>query len=178
MNPILLFQNWYRNASPQKKRKALLIGLGCLSTLALMITTAGGDSAEGALESTPLFFIGVAVKLSAVLLLIVGGSVMLKRWYGGRSRRGPGRQMHLVESIRLSPKQALHVVEVGGQQFLIGATDQTITMLSNVEIAACGEPAENTGEQPASTAPIQPALNFGDLFSAIQKKPAPAQPAE
>ena len=166
MNPILAFQTWYLNASPGKKKKALLIGVGALATLVLMFTT-GSDSTATSTESTPLFFIGVAVKLGAVLLLIVGGGVILRRWYGNRLHHGTNRQMHLVETVRLSPKQSLHVVEVGGQHFLIGATDTGISMLSSVELV----PAE-----PESTQQPLPGANFGDLFKAIQQKSSSSQP--
>jgi flagellar biosynthetic protein FliO len=166
-NPILAFQNWYLNASPDKKKKSVLIGVGVIATLVLLLTTGSGDAA-GYTESTPLFFAGIAVKLGAVLLLIVGGGVILRRWYGNRLHHGTDRQMHLVETVRLSPKQALHVVEVGGQHFLIGATDQSISMLSSVEL----QPAEPLiSGQPLSV------VNFGDLFSSsINRQTPPSQP--
>ncbi len=166
MNPFLALQNWYRSASPNKKKQAILITVGSLATLALMLTSGGSSSSPDALDSTPLFFVGVAVKLAAVLLLIAGGALIFKRWFGGRMRSGADRQMHLVESIRLSPKQALHVVEVGGQHFLIGATDQNISMLSSVEITALA--AEPDGQP-------QPALNFNQLFTSLSQKTTPPQ---
>jgi flagellar biosynthetic protein FliO len=169
MNPILAFQNWYLNASSAKKKKAVLIAIGALATLALMLTTGGGGSADGSVESTPLFFVGVAVKLGAVLLLIVGGSVILRRWYGNRLHHGSDRQMHLVETVRLSPKQALHVVEIGGQHFLIGATDHSISMLSSLELAL---------DEVKITNQTQPGVNFGDLYSAINQKSNPSQPVD
>lgn len=38
-----------------------------------------------------------------------------------------------METVRLSPKQAVHLILVGGQQLLIGATDQSISLLTQVE---------------------------------------------
>jgi flagellar biogenesis protein FliO len=38
----------------------------------------------------------------------------------------------------LNPKRALHIVQVGGQTLLIGATDQSITLISELD------PAEQT----------------------------------
>jgi flagellar biogenesis protein FliO len=166
MNPILAIQNWYRNASPDKKKKAVLISIASVATLALMISTGSAESSSGGIDSSPLFYVGVFLKLGAVLLLITGGAVIFQRWYGSRMRHGGERQMHLVETIRLSPKQALHVVEVGGQHFLIGATDQAISMLSSVERTA---PQAETSPQPAT----QPALNFGELFTALTQKSTP-----
>jgi flagellar biogenesis protein FliO len=39
-----------------------------------------------------------------------------------------------MESVRLSPKQALHVVRVGEEYFLVGATDQNVNLLSQVDL--------------------------------------------
>jgi flagellar biosynthetic protein FliO len=169
MNPILAFQNWYRNASPDKKRKALLIGIGSLATLALFMLTGGNDSTSNPLDASPLYFVGVAVKLIAVLLLIIGGAIIFQRWYGNRLRKGTDRHMHLVESVRLSPKQALHVVEVAGKHYLIGATDSSISMLSPVEMPQ---------EEPEPSTPAQPAISFGDLFTALKQKNSSNSPAD
>ena len=174
MNPILAFQNWYLNASPDKKKKALLIGIGSLATLALLVTTAGGDSSTDVNEPAALFYLGVAVKLAAVLLLIAGGGLILRRWYGNRAMRSD-RQMHLVETIRLSPRQALHVVEVNGQHFLIGATDQAISMLSSVDLT----PLETESiSAPSPTELPGSEHSFGELFHAVTHKSPPAQPTD
>ncbi len=162
MNPILAIQNWLLKASPEKKRKALLICVGGTATLALFIIT-GGDSAGDPAAPDALYYVGVFLKLAAVLLLIVGGGVIFQRWnMGKRLRKGPGRQMRLVETIRLSPRQAVHVVEVAGRHFLIGATDQSISILSAVDL-----PQE--AETPAA-APT-PALDFGELFTNMMRIP-------
>ncbi len=164
MNPISALQAWLLNASPEKKRKAVLIGVGGIASLALFLTSGSGDAASEPIDSGPMFFIGVAVKLLAVLLLIVGGAVMLRRWKVGRPTKGPGRQMRLVETVRLTPRQAIHVVEVAGQHFLIGATDNGISILSQVNLP---QPAESPAE--ASPEPAQPELNFEVLFSNLKQ---------
>ncbi len=42
------------------------------------------------------------------------------------------RQITILETRRLAPRQALHLVKVGSQTFLIGATDQNLTTLAQV----------------------------------------------
>jgi len=163
MNPLSVIQNWLLKATPEKKRKALLIGLGGTATLALFILTGGSDAAGDPAAPDALFYVGVFVKLAAVLLLIVGGAVIFQRWNGSRGlRKGTGRQLRLVETIRLTPRQAVHVVEVAGRHFLIGATDQSISILSPVDL-----PQE--AEIPAAQA--NPILDFGDLFTNLVKAP-------
>jgi len=156
VNPIKAIQDWLAKATPEKKRKALLIVIGGTATLALFMLTGGDPSADSA-GSDALYYVGVFFKLAAVLLLIVGGAVIFKRWNGRKSlHKGPGRQMRLVETVRLSPRQALHVVEVAGQHFLIGATDQSISILSPVSLEQAPEAADEASD---------PGLSFGSVFS-------------
>jgi flagellar biosynthetic protein FliO len=151
-------KKWYASATPAQKRNALLAGIGILATI-LFFALTGGNSSGDALEPAPLYFVGVAVKLIAVLLLIVGGAIILKRWQGRRIPGKPGRQLRLLETVRLSPKQALHVVELGGQHYLIGATDQNISLLSQVEL----DQVEASGSETP--------LDFNSIFSAMNNKP-------
>jgi flagellar biogenesis protein FliO len=73
--------------------------------------------------------------------------------------------MRLVETIRFSPRQAVHIVEVAGKNFLIGATDQSISILSPVELP---QPDEEPIQQ------ATPALNFGTLFTNLINAPLSA----
>src|SRR5690606_39073560 len=75
------------------------------------------------------------------------------RWQVGRSGGLP-RQVTILESTRLSPRQALHLVRVGSQVMLIGATDSSLTLLSEeVELVdAETQPAEaEQGPNPSPT---------------------------
>ena len=67
--------------------------------------------------------------------------------------------MRLVETIRLSPKQAIHLVVIGEQKLLIGATDQNVALISPIEDNLSSVIAEET--QP------QPILDFGSMFRSI-----------
>jgi flagellar biogenesis protein FliO len=67
--------------------------------------------------------------------------------------------MRLMESLRLSPKQALHLISVGDQQFLIGATDQNVAVIAQVE----------SGVETAlvATSNAQPGLDFGSVLQSF-----------
>jgi flagellar biogenesis protein FliO len=56
----------------------------------------------------------------------------------------------LLETTRLSPRQALHLIRAGGQMYLIGATDQGVTLLAEVEPAPA--PLVEPAAQPAAPA--------------------------
>ncbi len=131
--------NAYRSASRKQKIRAGLLGFSLLACLALAIAGGSPPPNGAAADSSPLYFIGVLVKLAGVLLLIVGGGVLAMRWARNSRHLKRGGQMSLVESVRLSPKQALHLVRIGGQQFLVGATDQGIALISEVELPPADE---------------------------------------
>lgn len=77
-------------------------------------------------------FLSVLLKLGAVIALIYGSLFLLKRWQGGALTARP-RQLTIVETTRLSPRQALHLVQAGDRTLLIGATDQSLTLLTELD---------------------------------------------
>jgi flagellar biosynthetic protein FliO len=77
--------------------------------------------------------LSVLLKLGLVIGLIYASLYVLKRWQGG-ALAGRARQVTLVETTRLSPRQALHLVKVGQRTLLIGATDASLNLLT--ELAA------------------------------------------
>ncbi|MBL8055359.1 MAG: flagellar biosynthetic protein FliO, partial [Anaerolineales bacterium] len=111
-------------------RRPLLGAAGLVGLVLLGAVAGGGASAEGegALDTGRLV-VDVLVKLGLVLVLIYASLYLLRRWQGG-ALGGTGlfaprtRQVTLLETTRLSPRQALHLVRAGGQVFLLGATDQ------------------------------------------------------
>src|SRR5512147_2093200 len=141
---LILFpgKRWWRGLTKQKRNQFLLAGIGGAATLILAATGGGSGAADDPLSAGPMFYVGVAVKLAGILLLIVGSAVLLRRWQAGRGAGRADRQVRLLETIRLSPKQALHVIQAGDQQLLIGATDSGISLLTSLQ------PEAQAGEQP------------------------------
>jgi flagellar biosynthetic protein FliO len=139
---------WWQTASRRSRWMAgltagsvVLTGVFFSLTGGSTVTVSGG--ADTAALDSPLFFMGAMFKLAGVLLLMVGLAVVFKRWYAGRGvTSATGRAMNVVQSLRLSPRQSLHLVRVGNETFLIGATDQSLALISPVEL----EPAPEAGE--------------------------------
>jgi flagellar protein FliO/FliZ len=160
MNQLLnLFKRWLKMSSKKQQWTAVLTVVGLLCTVALLAMNGGAEPARDPLGSTPLYFIGAFVKLVVVLLLILASAIFARRWLQPGLKGKSVRQMRLMESVRLSPKQALHLVAVGDQQFLIGATDQNVTLISPVEGDFNAPPAEATD--------LQTGLNFGSLLQSF-----------
>jgi len=105
----------------------------------------------------------ITLKLAFVIALIYGCMYALKRWPGGWFAASKKR-VALLETTRLSPRQALHLVQVGDRTLLVGATDQAVTLLTEVALPAAGEAAQPAA--PAFTHALDQALqqpNFASL---------------
>lgn len=148
-------KKWIETSSKKQKVFASLLAFSLLTTGVLFSLGDTSNVATDPLGSTPFYYVSAFVKLIAVLLLIVGSSVVFRRWLQPNLSGKSARQMRLVETIRLSPKQALHVVMIGDQKLLIGATDQNISLIAPVEESLVPVSVEET--QP------QAGLDFGSI---------------
>lgn len=159
-------KKWYQASSLQQKAVAALLIFSLLAT-GLLLVLSGGTDTNDPLASPALYFFGVILKLIGVLLLIVACAALLRRWMNPVAAGKPTRQLHLLETVRLSPKQALHLVAVGDQRLLIGATDQAIALLAPIE-----------GEYEPLPPDAQPGLDFSSLIRSLGTQPAAGQDQE
>ncbi len=150
-------RKWYEGSSKKQKLFVSLLAFSLLATGALLSVGDSSNMTQDPLGSTPFYFLSAFVKLMAVLLLIVGSSVIFRRWFQpGLVNGKTARQMRLLETIRLSPKQALHLVLIGDQKLLIGATDQNVSLIAPIEDNLV--PVSSEESQP------QPGLDFGSMI--------------
>lgn len=154
-------KNWFAHSSPKKKVTAGLVLVSLVACVALALT--GSDNQASQAVDSPFYFVGVILKLVGVLLLIVGGAVMLVRWQKLPRKNGVSHRLASEESIRLSPKQAIHLVRVGNQHFLIGATDQSVSLIAAVDL-----PEEESPEEPSRPIPLS--LDFSQLLTTLTNK--------
>jgi flagellar biosynthetic protein FliO len=129
-------RQWFEGLSARQKIFVALLAFSLIATLILLV----GDSSVSSdpLDTTPFYFFSAFIKLIVVVLLIFGAAAIFRRWIQPGAGIQSNRQMRLVETIRLSPRQALHLVSVGGQTLLIGATDQNVSLISPIEEDANG----------------------------------------
>ena len=131
-NLLEALKNWWLHSSPKKKA---LAGLTLVSLLACgMLLMSGSDGSATQPGDSTFYYLGVFLKLIGVLLLIVGGAVLLLRWQKAPRKGFAPRRLAREETIRLTPKQAVHLIRVGDQHFLIGATDQAVSLISAVDL--------------------------------------------
>jgi len=110
----------------------LIVGAWLMSDLS---SPAGGAvvpgmAADPTLDSTALA-LGVFLRLILVVAAIYIAAMLFRRWQNGGSKRG-GRQLAVLESLHLSQRRSVHLIRAGEQVFLIGATDQAVTLLGQI----------------------------------------------
>ena len=159
MNLPTSLKKWFETSTQKQKLTAVLLGFSLLSTVALLVIKGTSGATDDPLGSSPFYFVGIFAKLIGVLLLIVVSSIIFRRWFQPRSNGKNTRQLRVLETVRLSPKQALHLVSIGDQQLLIGATDQNLSLLTQVEPSFDVEPVE--------TVTPQVSLDFGTVLQAF-----------
>lgn len=161
------FQRWLR-ADSRRIIWVLVIMVVSVGALGLLFAWANSNlpttevMADGTPDqlSSPFYFFGVFLKLIGVLLLLFGIAYFVRRWKGNsQTTQAAKSQMKVIESLRLSPRQALHLIKAGDQVFLVGATDQNLTLVSEVDVTD-----DLAVEMQTSSVPT-PALDFGKIFS-------------
>jgi flagellar biosynthetic protein FliO len=138
----------------------LLIGIGLLAVI--MVGLFLFDSSPSS-ANTSTFSLGISVflKLIVVILLIYLCAAFYRNWRG-ITGQAPVRQMAINETLHLNPRRAVHLIQVGDRQFLIGATDQNITLLAEIKAA--------DGKEPDRLSPFSEV--FASQFEGIQNSPS------
>ena len=157
-------RKWMETSTPKQKIFVSLIAFSLLASGALFSISGNSSITKDPLGSTPFYFISAIIKLIVVLLLIVGASIVFRRWVQPIANGKNIRQMRLLESIRLSPRQALHMIQIGDQRMVIGATDQNISVIASLS----GTPAAAAEED------FQPTTDFSSLIRSFGNGGLPA----
>ncbi|MCW2921926.1 MAG: flagellar biosynthesis protein FliO [Thermoleophilia bacterium] len=105
----------------------------------------GGDKGSGSNSggSALRFIFGLAVVLGA----IYGVHWLLKKWGQSRLQGVAGRTgvIDVVATTPLAQGRALHLVRVGDELVLVGATDQSITRIGDVDATLFAQSQGNAG---------------------------------
>ncbi len=139
----------------------VVLGIGTIMGMPYQnIDSAAGNNGLATMGSTG-HLISVFLKWMAVIGLMYIAFIFLKRWqFGGVSDQV--KQLAVIERLSLSQKQAILLVRVGNRQLLLGATDQNIALLTELDQADVIQPEFNMDE--ART------LDGGQGFSSILDK--------
>ncbi len=133
-----------------------------------LLATSGSAAAKGvdgginSPTNSLIMVFDVMIKLSVVVVLIFLSAIVYRRWQGKPAVSGQ-KQLTLLETLPLGPKRVLHVVKAGDQTLLIGATDQSIQLISTLKSSGQSELANN--------APQAQAVSFASLLDSAQNQP-------
>lgn len=104
------------------------------------------------------------VQFVTVLLLFVfvlAVTAFVTKWIGGYQKgRSVGKNMELVEALRLSNNKYVQIVRIGRKYLALAVCKDTVTMLSEI-------PEEDLDFPEGSTGSV---LGFKDVLAKIQKE--------
>lgn len=137
------FLKWF-STRPRWLQVVLIVLLAVLVVMGFWLSDykTGGSAAE-MMDSTA-WILGAVWKFGLVLLLIYGAAIVFRRWQIGGVKNS-NRRMKIIESTALSPRRAVYLVQVDGQTFMVGATDQSVNLIAEIESAESACVATTTG---------------------------------
>lgn len=137
-----MFDQLKKQIFKDEKRKRLIITIGWVSVVLLVLILAASSGAKeppaGEALSTATDFnigemvIGTIIRLLLVLALIYGLFSIYKLFQKSNVIQDK-RRIQLLDTHRFSQKQAVVILRVDGEEFLIGLTDHQITLLKTLE---------------------------------------------
>jgi flagellar biosynthetic protein FliO len=130
-----------------------LVGLMGLLTAGWLL--AGGSTNNQPNSTDPfndptLLAASVFLRLVVVLLVMAAAFWILRR-VQGNGWKGAQRQLQVLETTHLTPRRTIHLIQIGERKLLIGATDQSISLLTELD------------EEPAVA--LDPSTSFEDLLA-------------
>lgn len=160
MRWIEKFQIEYVERLKKLPRSTLLwiTGGSIVGLFLLVIALQGSTQSEE--PSLSLQLGSVFLKLVAVVALIYLLAAFARRFKIGGTVQ-PGRRMVIRETLNLSPRRSLHLVQIGEQEFLIGATDQAISTLAQIT---------KNGDTSETAMNISQGVAFTDIFRAKERQ--------
>ena len=102
--------------------------------------------------------------LALVIVLLLICAALAKRLLGPRLGM-PGREMQLISSLPLSGKSKVHIIDAGGQRFLVGEGAGHLSL-----IAALGEAEQSPIQELQDIEPNPEGESFVSRFQAWQQQ--------
>jgi len=149
---------------------------GPLTACCLLLGAGGAHAADGAAGG--FSFLGSLIQMFAALAIVVGIILLLyyaaNRWQRMLNPAGTiSRYIRILETRYLAPKQALVLVEVGGEYLLVSSSPAGIQLIKQIdmleEIDVIEEPLTRLWQNPAAD-------RFRTLLAGVMKGKAGGGP--
>jgi len=133
---------WSRFRDQIKKHPAVPWFIGVVALLFISMIAVFSRGSTGAFSETGEtagqpgtlgLLVDVIIKFGIVLFLIYVFYQLLQKFSKRKGSEGSS-QLSVLETLKLSPQQSLHLIKVHDGVMLIGATDASLTHLSEVEL--------------------------------------------
>mgnify|MGYP000150339480 CR=1 FL=1 len=124
------WQEKFKSLKPSARWTIILVTSAIV--LILIGTLAGTGNEPENTPSLATLGLDVLLKLGIVLILIYISAYLLRR-FGTIGIQHKTKSLSICETLSLTPKRAIYIIKAGNYQFLIGATDQSITLLKQLE---------------------------------------------
>ena len=87
--------------------------------------------------------------MAAVLLVLALGAaaIYVSKKFLPKITNLPGKKIHIVETVYLGPRKAVHLLKIGNQQLLVGSTSEGITPLADVTDALTDLSSQETEDK-------------------------------
>jgi flagellar biogenesis protein FliO len=98
----------------------------------LLLPQSSPSTGDASYLNSTGFAFGVFLKLGVVVLIIAGLAIIIKKMQV-KSQATSTKLVEVIETVHLTPHQTLYLVNVDAKRILIGATDQSLTTLYQLE---------------------------------------------
>jgi flagellar biosynthetic protein FliO len=114
-------------------------------------------------------FIRTVGGVGLVLSLIVAATLAFRKYAPQYFVKRPAeRALRLIETLSMGEKRSVALVQVGGQQYLVGNTPHQISLLAVLRESA--QPAEQTGVEPGSVTSSSKKSGLLKLYRSEKRK--------
>lgn len=107
--------------------------IGRTSPLSAAIDTVTGVGTSSLIQESVPSLARILAALLIIIIVIYVGVFLLRRMSGNRLGSGRGRTIQVIEQTYLAPKKSVCLLKLADRAVLIGVTDASITMLTELE---------------------------------------------
>lgn len=126
-----------------KQQKAIPIWgwiFGILVIFSLGLLVGGGGKGQIAspagAETDPFSTASLAFEVFFRLIIVLGLMyvffIFLRRWQGGKTGSAKKR-LSVIETLHLSPRRIMYLIRLEEREFLVGATDQAMSLIAETD---------------------------------------------
>jgi flagellar biosynthetic protein FliO len=129
-----------KQLDPKKKKAILwisvalvLVTIFSIALLSWKIKSHTPDQGSSFQTQSPT---GIIMNVIMSLVFVFGLIYFLfyiVRWFQSKKSFVSTKKLTISETIRLSPHQQIHIIKVGNRKFLLGATEQSINLITELE---------------------------------------------